>query len=130
MLYFRVGRPSANVAAHQDIQLSGAHILDEHCLFETKDSVVTMIPCESAQCYVNGRQITEPTVLKTGSRVIFGKSHVFRFNHPAQGKPEPHSSFISLKSVSVSVCDSTSFTCSWVLYSGYGLYIVNKLLFW
>ena len=82
----RVGRPSANIAAHQDIQLSGAHILDEHCLFETKDGVVTMIPCEGAQCYVNGRQITEPAVLKTGSRVIFGKSHVFRFNHPAQGK--------------------------------------------
>lgn len=36
-------------------------------------------------CYVNGRQITEPTELKTGARVILGKHHVFRFNHPQQG---------------------------------------------
>jgi hypothetical protein len=25
-------------------------------------------------------QVTETTVLKTGSRVIFGKNHVFRYN--------------------------------------------------
>ena len=53
---------------------------------DTRDGVVTMVPCEGALCYFNGKQVVEPTVLKTGSRIIFGKSHVFRFNHPAQGE--------------------------------------------
>lgn len=43
-------------------------------------------PCPKAMSYVNGREVVEPTVLKTGSRVILGKNHVFRFNHPEQGK--------------------------------------------
>lgn len=44
-----------------------------------------MLPIESAVVYVNGKQITEETELKTGARVIIGKHHVFRFNHPDQG---------------------------------------------
>ena len=47
---------------------------------------VTMTPMKDALVYVNGKTIEETTTLKTGSRVIFGKSHVFRFNHPQQGK--------------------------------------------
>ena len=82
--FYRVGRPTAETT--QDIQLSGAHIKDEHCVMDTRDGVVTMVPCEGALCYFNGKQVVEPTVLKTGSRIIFGKSHVFRFNHPAQGE--------------------------------------------
>lgn len=46
---------------------------------------VTLLPIESAVVYVNGKQITEETELKTGARVIIGKHHVFRFNHPDQG---------------------------------------------
>ena len=38
-----------------------------------------------AICFVNGRKIDNPVILKTGSRVILGKNHVFRFNHPEQG---------------------------------------------
>lgn len=45
-----------------------------------------MMPCEGAMCYVNGVQVTEPAILQTGCRIIFGKSHVFRFNHPDQGE--------------------------------------------
>jgi kinesin family protein 1 len=30
--------------------------------------------------------VKEAVVLKTGSRVILGKNHVFRFNHPEQGR--------------------------------------------
>ncbi|KAG1667381.1 Kinesin-like protein unc-104 [Nymphon striatum] len=76
----RIGRPDANVP--QDIQLSGSHILNEHCLIENKADIVSLIPCEQALCYINGRAVTEPIILKTGSRVILGKSHVFRFTHP------------------------------------------------
>lgn len=55
-------------------------------LFFTSSGTVMLLPCEGAMCYVNGRQVTEPTALKTGSRVILGKHHVFRFNHPQQGQ--------------------------------------------
>lgn len=43
-----------------------------------------MIPCTDALCYLNGRKVSEPTVLKSGSRVILGKNHVFRYHHPEQ----------------------------------------------
>ncbi|CAG5136304.1 unnamed protein product, partial [Candidula unifasciata] len=80
----RVGLHDAQKA--NDVQLSGFNILEEHCQFENKDGTVTLIPYEGALCYVNGRQITEPVVLKTGARVILGKHHVFRFNHPQQAR--------------------------------------------
>lgn len=79
----RVGSGTENEI--QDIQLSGPHILNEHCLFENKEGAVTLTPIDGALCYVNGRQISDSVVLKTGSRVILGKNHVFRFNHPDQG---------------------------------------------
>ena len=43
-----------------------------------------------AICFVNGRKIDNPVILKTGSRVILGKNHVFRFNHPDQGWYDIH----------------------------------------
>ena len=46
---------------------------------------VTLTPFNSALCYVNGKMISDETLLKTGSRVIFGRSHVFRFTNPQQG---------------------------------------------
>lgn len=78
----RIGSAEANIP--QDIQLSGAHILSEHCIFENKDNVITLIPHKGAFIYVNGREIDTPTILNTGSRVILGKNHVFRFNNPEQ----------------------------------------------
>ena len=47
---------------------------------------VSLTPCNDAVCYVNGTLVTEPTTLKTGSRVIFGRTHVFRFMQPNQGR--------------------------------------------
>ena len=78
----RVGSTEANIP--QDIQLCGPYILNEHCLFENCGGVVTLAPAPGALCYVNGRAIMEPVILRTGSRVILGKHHVFRFNHPGQ----------------------------------------------
>ncbi|XP_060804747.1 kinesin-like protein unc-104 isoform X2 [Amyelois transitella] len=78
----RLGTSEANVP--QDIQLSGSHILSEHCIFENTDGVICLIPHRTALVYVNGREVTEPVILKTGSRVILGKNHVFRFTHPGQ----------------------------------------------
>ncbi|KAG5677928.1 hypothetical protein PVAND_007642 [Polypedilum vanderplanki] len=70
----------------QDIQLSGDNILKEHCIFQNDNGVVSIIPTQDALVYINGRKITEPEVLSTGSRVILGKSHVFRFQHPQQAR--------------------------------------------
>ncbi|XP_063227790.1 kinesin-like protein unc-104 isoform X3 [Bacillus rossius redtenbacheri] len=80
----RVGSAEANIP--QDIQLSGSHIQSEHCAFENKEGVITLTPKEGALCYVNGREVKDTVVLKTGSRVILGKNHVFRFNHPEQAR--------------------------------------------
>ncbi|XP_077462838.1 kinesin-like protein KIF1A isoform X8 [Stigmatopora argus] len=86
----RVGRVDA--ASRQDIVLSGHFIKDEHCTFTSstgpQDETVVLEPCEGAETYVNGKRVTEATVLRSGNRIILGKSHVFRFNHPAQARAE------------------------------------------
>ncbi|KAM7343210.1 kinesin family member unc-104 isoform 8-T10 [Cochliomyia hominivorax] len=80
----RLGTHEANVP--QDIQLSGSHILKEHCTFENRNNCVTLIPHKDALVYLNGRKLVEPEVLRTGSRVILGKNHVFRFTNPEQAR--------------------------------------------
>ncbi|XP_069560131.1 kinesin-like protein KIF1A isoform X18 [Brachyistius frenatus] len=86
----RVGRLDAS--SRQDIVLSGHFIKDEHCTFTSSTSptgeTVVLEPCEGAETYVNGKRVTEPTVLISGNRIILGKSHVFRFNHPVQARAE------------------------------------------
>ncbi|XP_013866493.1 kinesin-like protein KIF1A isoform X11 [Austrofundulus limnaeus] len=86
----RVGRLDAS--SRQDIVLSGHFIKDEHCTFTRSagpmGETVVLEPCEEAELYVNGKRVTEPTVLKSGNRIILGKSHVFRFNHPEQARAE------------------------------------------
>ncbi|XP_047442614.1 kinesin-like protein KIF1A isoform X30 [Mugil cephalus] len=87
----RVGRLDAS--SRQDIVLSGHFIKDEHCTFTsssgpTGETAVVLEPCEGAETYVNGKRVTEPTVLRSGTRIILGKSHVFRFNHPVQARAE------------------------------------------
>nr|CAH8833328.1 unnamed protein product [Trichobilharzia regenti] len=69
-----------------DIGLSGPLIRNEHCIFYTDGAVVEFEPLEEAECYVNGSLITKRIPLQTGARVILGKSHVFRFNHPIQSR--------------------------------------------
>ncbi|XP_022531184.2 kinesin-like protein KIF1A isoform X15 [Astyanax mexicanus] len=84
----RVGREDA--MRRQDIVLSGHFIKDEHCTFTSttgpNGEAVILEPCEGAETYVNGKKVTEPTVLRSGNRIILGKSHVFRFNHPEQAR--------------------------------------------
>ncbi|KAI4892491.1 hypothetical protein NFI96_020753, partial [Prochilodus magdalenae] len=109
-----------------DIRLSGQFIKEQHCVFYCNTNHhgeglymclyvcsvdVTLEPLEGAETYVNGKQITEPTVLKQGvtftyihpfslqqlssthsahssNRIVMGKNHVFRFNHPEQARLE------------------------------------------
>ncbi|XP_015283376.1 PREDICTED: kinesin-like protein KIF1C [Gekko japonicus] len=76
-----------------DIKLTGQFIKEQHCLFcssttESGEVVVTLEPCEGAETYVNGKQVTESLVLRSGNRIVMGKNHVFRFNHPEQARME------------------------------------------
>uniref|UniRef100_A0A8C7ZU35 Kinesin-like protein n=1 Tax=Oryzias sinensis TaxID=183150 RepID=A0A8C7ZU35_9TELE len=87
----KVGRENAKT--RQDIVLSGHFIRDEHCTFSSELSssgsgCVILEPCEGAETYVNGKRVTSPTVLRSGNRIIMGKSHVFRFNDPEQARLE------------------------------------------
>ncbi|XP_061588261.1 kinesin-like protein KIF1A isoform X2 [Cololabis saira] len=87
----KVGRENAKT--RQDIVLSGHFIKDEHCTFSSTtgpqgEGCVVLEPCEEAETYVNGKRVTAPTVLRSGNRIIMGKSHVFRFNDPEQARLE------------------------------------------
>eukprot|EP00062_Callorhinchus_milii_P000353 gi/632934275/ref/XP_007905800.1/ PREDICTED: kinesin-like protein KIF1A isoform X5 [Callorhinchus milii] len=89
--FTRVGREDAE--RRQDIVLSGHFIKEEHCIFRSNaisclEVVVILEPCEEADTYVNGKKVSEPTILRSGNRIIMGKSHVFRFNHPEQARQE------------------------------------------
>uniref|UniRef100_A0A8C7HZW3 plus-end-directed kinesin ATPase n=1 Tax=Oncorhynchus kisutch TaxID=8019 RepID=A0A8C7HZW3_ONCKI len=87
----KVGRDDAR--SRQDIVLSGHFIQDEHCTFSSTagsggEGNVILEPCEGAEIYVNGKLVTTPTLLRSGNRIIMGKSHVFRFNDPEQARQE------------------------------------------
>ncbi|XP_078281444.1 kinesin-like protein KIF1B isoform X9 [Rhinoraja longicauda] len=87
----RVGQAEAQ--RRQDIVLSGAHIREEHCSFrsdknQTGEVIVTLVPCEGSETYVNGKRVINPVKLRSGNRIIMGKNHVFRFNHPEQARAE------------------------------------------
>ncbi|NWR08037.1 KIF1B protein, partial [Paradoxornis webbianus] len=87
----RVGQAEAE--RRQDIVLSGAHIKEEHCVFRSERSnngevIVTLEPCERSETYVNGKRVVQPVQLRSGNRIIMGKNHVFRFNHPEQARAE------------------------------------------
>jgi kinesin family protein 1 len=69
--------------------LSGSRIEPEHCIITNSEHIVHLKPCSQiAMCYVNGKQVNVDTSveLTSGSRVIFGKSHVFRFLNPEQAR--------------------------------------------
>ncbi|XP_062962935.1 kinesin-like protein KIF1B isoform X12 [Cynocephalus volans] len=87
----RVGQ--ADAERRQDIVLSGAHIKEEHCIFRSErnssgEVIVTLEPCERSETYVNGKRVAQPVQLRSGNRIIMGKNHVFRFNHPEQARAE------------------------------------------
>ncbi|XP_053500060.1 kinesin-like protein KIF1B isoform X6 [Ictalurus furcatus] len=87
----RVGQ--ADAERRQDIVLSGAHIREEHCIFRSERNangnvIVLLVPCEGSETYVNGKRVNDAVQLRSGNRIIMGKNHVFRFNHPEQARAE------------------------------------------
>lgn len=105
----RVGRSDA--ANGSDIVLFGTQILNEHCILDNKgNEYVELRPCEGALCYVNGKKIEVNISLKTSDRVIFGNSHVFRFNNPEQARKEIKIASPATSFTSSSMTESVTFT--------------------
>ncbi|XP_045579565.1 uncharacterized protein [Salmo salar] len=79
-----VGRDEAS--SNPDIVLHGAGLLDEHCVFENRDGVVTLIPQTGALCSVNQLETTLPCQLTQGAVIQLGRGTIFRFNHPNEAE--------------------------------------------
>ncbi|XP_033126809.1 uncharacterized protein LOC117124622 [Anneissia japonica] len=77
-----IGREDAD--EEQDIILSGPGIEQKHCSIQNNGGTVMLCPCEGALCAVNGLDVNQPTQLTQGAVVLFGKTNMYRFNHPAE----------------------------------------------
>uniref|UniRef100_A0A673MXF6 plus-end-directed kinesin ATPase n=1 Tax=Sinocyclocheilus rhinocerous TaxID=307959 RepID=A0A673MXF6_9TELE len=93
LYYIKDGITRYEITFRTDIVLSGAHIKEEHCVFRSErnangDVIVKLEPCEGSETYVNGKRVTSAVQLRSGNRIIMGKNHVFRFNHPEQARAE------------------------------------------
>lgn len=75
------------------LQLLGPGILPHHCNLMHSEGMVTVTPHgPDADTFVDGQRVTETTVLRSGSTLQFGSTHVFKFVDPMfdqGGKREP-----------------------------------------
>ncbi|XP_065610836.1 stAR-related lipid transfer protein 9 [Cyrtonyx montezumae] len=78
----KIGRSDSE--QDQDIVLQGQWIEKDHCMIDNNCGIVTLRPVQGAYCTVNGCEVTGSCRLSQGALVILGKSHKFRFNHPAE----------------------------------------------
>ncbi|XP_074961777.1 stAR-related lipid transfer protein 9 [Phalacrocorax aristotelis] len=78
----KIGRSDSD--QDQDIVLQGRWIERDHCMIDNNCGIVTLRPVQGAHCTVNGCEVTESCRLSQGALVVLGKSHKFRFNHPAE----------------------------------------------
>ncbi|KAJ7403183.1 stAR-related lipid transfer protein 9 [Pitangus sulphuratus] len=66
------------------VVLQGQWIERNHCMIDNNCGIVTLRPVPGAHCSVNGCEVTGSCRLSQGALVVLGKSHKFRFNHPAE----------------------------------------------
>ncbi|KAM9556345.1 stAR-related lipid transfer protein 9 isoform 1-T1 [Guaruba guarouba] len=78
----KIGRSDSD--QDQDIVLQGQWIERDHCMIDNNCGIVTLRPVQGAHCTVNGCEVTGSCRLSQGALVVLGKSHKFRFNHPAE----------------------------------------------
>ncbi|KFQ58919.1 StAR-related lipid transfer protein 9, partial [Pelecanus crispus] len=78
----KIGRSDSD--QDQDIVLQGRWIERDHCVIDNNCGIVTLRPVQGAHCTVNGCEVTGSCRLSQGALVVLGKSHKFRFNHPAE----------------------------------------------
>ncbi|KAM4014586.1 stAR-related lipid transfer protein 9 [Anomaloglossus baeobatrachus] len=98
--YLREGTTNIGSGDH-DIVLQGEHIHQEHCAIQNKSGVVELRPSPGALCTVNGQEVEDVCRLSQGAIIVLGKSHRFRFNHPAEAavlrqmRSDSRASFVS-----------------------------------
>ncbi|XP_026527067.1 stAR-related lipid transfer protein 9 [Notechis scutatus] len=78
----KIGRSDSN--QDQDIVLQGQGIEKDHCIVDNQHGIVTLRPLQGAHCVVNHHEVTDSVRLSQGAVVVLGKTHKFRFNHPAE----------------------------------------------
>lgn len=99
---------NVDAPATPEIRLSGSKIMDLHCKLENVDNVVTIIPSEGAAVMVNGVRVDKSKRLKSGSRIILGDFHIFRFNNPLEAKAERAEQSLLRQTVTASQLNSPS----------------------
>jgi hypothetical protein len=66
-----------------DIEFNGMGIIKGHCTVEWDgEKSLKLIPSAQGACLINGKRVTEPTVLKHNSRVWLGNNYAFRLGFP------------------------------------------------
>ncbi|XP_035390749.1 kinesin-like protein KIF16B isoform X3 [Electrophorus electricus] len=118
-----VGREDAST--EQDIVLHGLGLESEHCLFESQNGTVTLIPLGKAQCSVNGVQVMEPCQLNQGAVILLGRTNMFRFNHPKEAaklRAKRKSGLLSSLSLSMTDLSTSCENLSTVMLYNPGLY--------
>ena len=83
-----VGKGSKGMEDPLKLQLQGLGIAEAHCNIEYAVvggvGAVSMIPLPNGKTFVNGAELTRPTKLAHGNRVIFGTGNFFRYADPAE----------------------------------------------
>ncbi|XP_056401809.1 stAR-related lipid transfer protein 9 isoform X2 [Hyla sarda] len=98
--YLKEGTTNIGSGDH-DIVLQSENIQRDHCVIENKFGVVELKPSLGALCSVNGQEVKDGCRLFQGAIVVLGKSHRFRFNHPAEAallrqmRSDSQASFVS-----------------------------------
>ncbi|XP_030338321.1 stAR-related lipid transfer protein 9 isoform X2 [Strigops habroptila] len=77
-------QPKLEEVIQTKIKTLGRWIERDHCMIDNNCGIVTLRPVQGAHCTVNGCEVTGSCRLSQGALVVLGKSHKFRFNHPAE----------------------------------------------
>ncbi|XP_077117628.1 stAR-related lipid transfer protein 9 isoform X1 [Ranitomeya variabilis] len=84
VIYYLMEGTTKIGSGDHDIVLQGENIQQEHCVIQNKFGVVELQPSLGAICTVNGQEVKDTCRLSQGAIIVLGKSHRFRFNHPAE----------------------------------------------
>ncbi|XP_061430653.1 afadin isoform X6 [Lethenteron reissneri] len=87
-LQLNVTEVGSDTSSPQFIQLFGAGIQPQHCVVTNMEGVVTVTPSSvEADTFVQGRRISETTMLRSGCTLRFGRASVFKFVDPGHEPP-------------------------------------------
>ncbi|KAF4525892.1 hypothetical protein B566_EDAN013141 [Ephemera danica] len=106
-----------------DIILAGLEAM--HCSLVLKEGSANLIPREGAQCWVNNVLADRATKLSQGCILMLGRTHMFRYNDPAEAaqlRKEGSRSQLNLSRLSLLSWSSPELACSAesLLANGFG----------